>query len=285
METTILQFIESIRCPFLDVFFGALSLFGETIPLILLICLLYWLYDKDFGQRLVIVSFTSLCLNGFLKAAVARPRPYVSGAVSRVEIDSAFLSTTDLNDYQSFPSGHSQMSAGLFFTTAFRYQKNWVWILFPLLTLGVMCSRLYLGVHYPSDVLVGATLGIAFAYFWEFIFRKYAHKKYLLSVIFSSIAVILAFITPTKDMIELCACLIGGTIALPIENEYVKFQIQSGWKKKTARAGVGLLCVGAEFLFFTLLTWQSLFFKFLKYFFLVLTAALAVPYLFKKLKI
>ena len=82
-----------------------------------------------------------------------------------MEIDTPFLSTMNLEPDMSFPSGHSQMSAGLFFSAAFRLKKGWAWILAPVLTLLVMLSRLYLGVHYPTDVLAGAALGIFF--FWR----------------------------------------------------------------------------------------------------------------------
>ena len=69
------------------------------------------------------------------------------------------------------------MSAGLFFTSAFRLKKAWAWLLAPVLTLLVMCSRMYLGVHYPTDVLAGAALGIAFSCLWEFIYRKFPRLR------------------------------------------------------------------------------------------------------------
>ena len=161
MEQTILRFFENLRSPALTFFAGAFSLFGETLVLVALISVVYWLVDKQFGERLVLVSFSSMSANAFLKGVVARPRPYASGAATRVEIDTPFLSTMNLEPDMSFPSGHSQMSAGLFFSAAFRLKKGWAWILAPVLTLLVMLSRLYLGVHYPTDVLAGAALGPA----------------------------------------------------------------------------------------------------------------------------
>ena len=286
MDMQILQFFESIRCPFLTVVFSAFSLLGETVPLIVVICLLYWILDKKLAERLMLTSFTSLTLNSYLKVLVSRPRPYtVEGGVSRVELDNPLISTMSLNDTQSFPSGHSQLSAGLFFTGAFHFNKKWAWILFPLLTLGVMCSRMYLGVHYPTDVLVGATLGITFACIWEFIYKKYDKQKFIIAGVFATIFLVICFFFPSKSLAKNVACLLGIVVGVSIENKYIKFENNKGSKKNWARAGIGLLCVGAEYLLFSLLLPDILIMSFIKYFVLVIVATMLAPYLFKKLKI
>ncbi|MBR2341730.1 MAG: phosphatase PAP2 family protein [Clostridia bacterium] len=286
MDTLILQFFESIRCSFLTVVFSAFTLLGEAVPLIAAVCLLYWLLDKKLAERLMLTTFTSVTLNAYLKVLVSRPRPFtVEGGVSRVEIDNPLVSTMSLEPTQSFPSGHSQLASGLFFTGAFHFRKKWAWILFPLLTLGVMCSRLYLGVHYPSDVLVGATLGIAFAWIWDYIYNKHEKKKFIIAGIFAAVFVILCLISPSKTLAKNVACLCGVVIGVPLENKYIKFENHKDTKKNWARAGIGLLCVGAEYLLFSALPFSSPLASFIKYFLLVIVAGLFVPYLFKKLKI
>ena len=74
MEQTILRFFENLRSPALTFFAGAFSLFGETLVLVALISVVYWLVDKQFGERLVLVSFSSMSANAFLKGVVA-PAP------------------------------------------------------------------------------------------------------------------------------------------------------------------------------------------------------------------
>ena len=286
MELSILQFFESIRCSFLTVVFSAFTLLGETVPLIVAVCLLYWLIDKKLAERLMLTSFTSLTLNSFLKGLVSRPRPYtVEGGVSRIEIDNPLISTMGLNAMESFPSGHSQLAAGLFFTGSFHFKKKWTWILFPLLTLGVMLSRLYLGVHYPTDVLVGATLGIAFACIWEFIYKKFDKQKFIIAGVYAAIFLIICFFFPSKSLAKNVACLLGIVIGIPLEHKYINFENHKESKKNWARAGIGLLCVAAEYLLFSALPISGIIASFIKYFLLVMVAALLVPYLFKKLKI
>ena len=286
MDMQILQFFESIRCPFLTVVFSAFSLLGETVPLIVVICLLYWILDKKLAERLMLTSFTSLTLNSYLKGLISRPRPYtVEGGVSRVELDNPLISTMELNATESFPSGHSQLSSGLFFTGAFHFNKKWAWILFPLLTLGVMCSRMYLGVHFPTDVLVGATLGIVFACIWEFIYKKYDKQKFIIAGVYAAIFLVICFFFPSKSLAKNVACLLGIVIGIPLENKYIEFKNHKDSKKNWARAGMGLLCVGAEYLLFSALPISGIVASFIKYFLLVMVASLLVPYLFKKLKI
>lgn len=285
MEMQILRFFENLRSPALTFLAGAFSLFGETLFLVALVCVVYWLVDKSLGERLVLISFSSMSFNAFLKGVVARPRPYAAGGVERVEIDSPLLSTLNLEDNTSFPSGHSQMSAGLFFTVAADKKRKSLWILAPVCTLLVMLSRLYLGVHYPSDVLCGAALGILFALVWELVYARLPEKKYLFAAGFAAISLILLAVSPNKSLAELSACATAAAIALPLENKFVRFEVKRGALKKLLRALAGFACVGAVFGVFALLPWEFLWLKWLKYFSLVLTAALAAPKLFVKLKI
>lgn len=285
MEASILQFLEKIRTPAATFFAGFFSLFGETPVLVALICVVYWLVDKRLGEQLVFVSFSSMSVNAFLKGTVSRLRPYAKGVVSRVELDSPFLSTMNLDESMSFPSGHSQMSAGLFFTSAFRIEKKTAWALAPVLTLLVMASRLYLGVHYPSDVLAGAALGIAFAFLWQLIYQKAYAKRFVFAGLFAGLSLVLLAIAPNKSLAELSGCMCAAAIATPIEQKFVGFQIQKGALKKLLRALTGFACVGVVFALFAALPWSFLWWKWLKYFVLVLSAALLAPFLFVKLKI
>jgi hypothetical protein len=69
------------------------------------------------------------------------------------------------------PSGHSQISAGVWGTIAAYFRRTWVWITALLVVTLIGLSRLYLGVHFPHDVLIGWILGFvtlwAFVKFWE----------------------------------------------------------------------------------------------------------------------
>ena len=289
MDILISQFFEGIRSPFLTVLAAFFSLFGESLFLIVGICVVYWLVDKVWGERLVVVCFSALSLSGFIKSAVARPRPYAAGVVSRVELDNPLISTMGLNPVQSFPSGHSVMGSSLFFTTALTYEtRKWLWIFCPLMTLGVMLSRLYLGVHYFTDVIAGAAIGILFSVLWDMVYRLIPKKKYFILAGFALLSIVFVCIQPSKEAFEHCGCLCAAAIALPIEKKWIGFSNAKGWKHRLLRIVLGLACVGLVFGLFSYLPFaflQQWGWKFVKYFLTVLVGALLVPFLFKKLKI
>lgn len=85
---------------------------------------------------------------------------------------------------QSFPSGHSMLAAAMYFTlgallartTADRRIKTYFLTLAALLALIIGCTRMYLGVHYPTDVLAGWSAGLAWALLCSLVARWLQRK-------------------------------------------------------------------------------------------------------------
>jgi undecaprenyl-diphosphatase len=106
-----------------------------------------------------------------IKKSFLEPRPY--------EIDSRITQLSVGGGY-SFPSGHTTeafASATALFLLFF--QRKWVGFVAYLWALSVAASRVYLGVHYPFDVLAGMIIGSSVAYtFYHFIFFRWlVHRK------------------------------------------------------------------------------------------------------------
>jgi len=74
---------------------------------------------------------------------------------------------------QSFPSGHSSLSFATAASLAIQYRKWYVTVPAYAWAASVGYSRVYLGVHYPSDVLAGAAVGIGSAYLAHWINRRF----------------------------------------------------------------------------------------------------------------
>jgi undecaprenyl-diphosphatase len=138
----------------------ALSLLGGGWGMLGLVPPMAWRRSRHFAASLTVVLLTTATLVFFLKRIVGRVRPCYSVPGVRALWDSP-------TDY-SFPSGHT---TGSFALAAFI--ATFVWLRRPralfdriasvvvtLLAAGVGVSRIYLGVHFPSDVLGSAMLGI-----------------------------------------------------------------------------------------------------------------------------
>jgi membrane-associated phospholipid phosphatase len=103
-----------------------------------------------------------------LKEAVNRPRPYVTHPD---------LTPLSSESSKSFPSGHTSAAFALATSLSLNYPKWYVIVPSFAWATATGYSRLYMGVHYPSDVLVGAALGAGTAWLTRKVNRKWFFKK------------------------------------------------------------------------------------------------------------
>ena len=150
------RWVVAHRPDWLDPLFVGLSWIGSYGLVWLAIALLYaWQTRRPYLPMLVAAS-TALAeiLNYGLKLAIGRDRPPVSYAEPETLVHTP--------DTPSFPSGHS-VTAFLGATLISFSRARWAWWLY-LLAAGIAWSRVYVGVHYPLDVLAGAALGTALGF-------------------------------------------------------------------------------------------------------------------------
>jgi membrane-associated phospholipid phosphatase len=126
------------------------SFFGTEIFFILLIPLIYWCINARTGLKVGVSFLVSLSVNHVLKLAFQGLRPYwYSREVMPLSTEDTF----------GVPSGHAQYSTGFWGMIAVSLRKKWVWIAVIVLLFFIGLSRLYLGVHFPHDVLAGWLVG------------------------------------------------------------------------------------------------------------------------------
>lgn len=153
---------------FLDTLFGFITFVGYLGGIWIVISLLLYFKNKKKYEKLLklifLIDILSLIIGEwFLKNIIARPRPKIDlpGAIVPFDFYHSF----------SFPSGHAVMSFAAAFVLG-RVHKKSKWLYYSLAML-ISFSRIYLGKHYPSDVLVGAVIGLLIGYI--------CHKFYLLT--------------------------------------------------------------------------------------------------------
>lgn len=137
-------------------FFSTISRLGDGVFWYSLAAVLPFLYGlKGLAITLLFLAtgLACLCLYKTLKARFYRARPFVN---SREVIKGCAPL-----DVCSFPSGHT-MHACCFTTIVLWYFPEFALLLLPFTTL-IAISRMVLGLHYPSDVIIGALLGVLIA--------------------------------------------------------------------------------------------------------------------------
>lgn len=158
-DLPILRWLHALATPALDRVALALSLIGGPLPMVALatIITLGFCLRRRFGAALFFVTIVggATLLNSLAKLAFHRERPDL------------WLSLAPEADY-SFPSGHAMGSVALVAALALlAWRGRWRWpvlVVGILFVLGVGLSRLYLGVHYPSDILAGWSAALAWAF-------------------------------------------------------------------------------------------------------------------------
>ena len=138
------------------------SLFGEELPLILIVGFIYWSYDKKLGRRMGLSAIMGLTWSTMIKNLVLRRRPYFDH--ENIKILRIVEPHGDIYDIStqgySFPSAHSTNAVTVFGSLATNLRKRWIVILAIILPLLTGISRFVVGAHYPTDVMAGWLLGL-----------------------------------------------------------------------------------------------------------------------------
>ena len=239
---------------------------------LLILPALYWCVDVRLGIRMGVLVLLSVMINGLLKMAIHDPRPY--WVTQQVQLLTRPESTFGI------PSGHAQNAVIFWGLLAAYINKAWAWGVAVVIMFFVGTSRLYLGAHFPTDVLFGWLIGaLLLAAFlrWENDFVAWLQKfskarqigfAFVLSIVLIMVGVLLDLwgITVPVEWVEtalaaapdaeihpysLEALLIGGGtlfgLICGIVMDNGQFDVGGIWYKRVGRYLVGL--IGAIVLF------------------------------------
>lgn len=134
------------------------SFLGTEQFYLLFIPILYWCIDTTIGLRVSLILGVSNCLKEVLKLVFHQPRPFwYNEAVQARALETSF----------GIPSGHALLAAAVWGMLAASAKRKWVRVIALLLILLIGLSRLYLAVHFPTDVVFGWLIG--FLLVWLFL--------------------------------------------------------------------------------------------------------------------
>jgi len=209
-----------------------------------------WSVSYSFGCRLVLVWLFGSYLSLALKGIIATPRPIqASSQVIPIITEKG----------SGFPSGHAMSATITWGYFALFEKRKWITLLALLMIFWVSLSRVYLGVHYPMDVMGSWAIGGLLL--WACICIAPAVEKFLdpegiinkLIIILVGAAVIFTIISrfaPSKTALlwykSSFTFYLSFTLGWLLQGRFIKFKTQGKWLRKTLRfliGGTALFCL------------------------------------------
>jgi len=163
----IIEFFQQFDFPAIYMVMRFLSFLGDEPFYFLVLPVLFWCWDKKKAFPLAIILSLEFFLNFMLKDAFHISRPE---GIALINVDGF-----------SFPSGHAQNAVVLFGYLAWVTRKNF-WLAGVLIFL-IGLSRLYLGVHFPSDIVGGWALGFVWLFICLYVLDQLEKRRFSMPMV------------------------------------------------------------------------------------------------------
>lgn len=249
-----LYWLEKIRLPGLNELMLAVTTLGEETAFLIIALVIFWCVDKKKGYYVMAVGFLGTMANQFLKLLCRVPRPWV--------VDPNFTILEQAREAAkgySFPSGHTQTAVGTFGSLAAMAEKKWWRSLCIVIAVLVGFSRMYIGVHTLSDVLVAAGMAcLLVGLLKKPVLQGGDREMKRLIVLMSGVA--LAFLlfvhfwpfpadldphnyeSGLKNAYTMMGCLVGVAIVYAADQK-LDFPVRAVWWAQLIKVAGGLLLV------------------------------------------
>lgn len=230
-----IRLVQSWKNPLLERILHYCTISGSEVFYIAVLPILFWAINKRLGLRIAYVFLSSMYLNGWLKDAFRVIRPVgIPGIVSK------YLHTST---GFAMPSGHAQGPMTFYIALSRWVRKPWFNFLALLLILAMGFSRVYFGLHWPMDVLVGWGIGLVVALLGWWIgewwtYRSYPHQIRLGLAIAIPVAM---FVLHTGDTSAGYACsLMGIGVGAVLEEHHLRLELPGELWKRLAALVIGM---------------------------------------------
>ena len=291
-----LYLLEKIRLPGLNEFMLLVTRLGEETAFLVLALIMFWCVDKRRGYFVMAVGFMGTMVNQLLKCLCAVPRPWV--------LDPEFTILEQAREAASgysFPSGHTSTAVGTFGSIAATEKRRWLAVVCIVLAVLVGFSRMYVGVHTPYDVLVGAACALLLVIcFKPIVMGKSEKAMYVLMGILMATGIgFLLYVelhrfpadfdthnltSATQNVDTMIGCLAGMFVVYFGEKKWVNFSTEGTWWIQLIKVALGLglvLAVKAGLKAPLNLLFGELLGRAVRYFLIVLVAGLLWPMTFQ----
>ena len=250
----LLQLFQKIRVPILNEFMLLITEFGGEIAFLVTAIIVFWCFDKRQGYFIMCVGFVGTIVSQFMKLWFRIPRPWVKEPGIAME-----EAIGDAGGY-SFPSGHSQTSVGTFGSLALTVKNKIVRAICIAIAVLVPVSRMYVGVHTPLDVGVGALIALVLM----FAVRPfvYSDKKCMMTMLIGILSTVtiayLSFVFlydfPSdvdatnlthgqENACTMAGCIIGMIVVYLVDEKWLHFPTKAIWWAQIIKIAIGLCLI------------------------------------------
>lgn len=278
MELEIIKFIQSFATPLLDKLFQMITMLGEEYFYVLVLTILYWCVDKKAGLYVSFSLFLSNVINICLKESFHIPRPIGEEGIRSLRVHTA--------GGFAFPSGHTQATTSFWVSIMKSFKRKYLYITGSILIILVGISRLYLGVHWPKDVIGGIIFGILSVYLTFYILNyTNKNKSYFKLILVFVISIISLIFIINSTYIKAVGILSGTIIGYYLESKYITFSVRAKLSKQIIKLILGIAGVLIVKVILKDIFPKTLGFDFIRYLLIGLWAIAGAPYVFIKLKL
>lgn len=231
--------------PELDLLFKTFTWFGNEGCYLLLLPWVYWCVDRGHGARLAVLFLFSTYVNAVAKTLAHQPRPF--------QYDPAVKKIMDAGG-GGFPSGHTQGTVVIWGYLIHQFRRPWLWWVGGVMLVFVPLSRIYLGVHFPTDLLGGYVIGAVLLLVWfrfappveEWLTRKGTGWQ-LTAAVVGPLCLILLFIAWNTFILIPAGTLMGLGVGIVLERKWLGFETEGTFTRRVIRFAVGAsLLVGVH---------------------------------------
>ena len=277
--------IQQVHGPLLDNIFRTITFTGEEQFYLVLFPLILWCIDYSFGAVLAIFFLLSNFLNIILKDLFQQPRPF--------DLNPG-LKLSQADGY-GMPSGHAQLAVTVWGAIAVRVRKTWFWIVAIAIILLIGFSRIYLGVHFPTDVFAGWIIGAVLLVIY--VAARYPLVKWLSGLnlwlqllLAAGVTLVLLLLNHSTDALTCSGTLFGAAVGLVFARRYVSFSVRGPWWQRAVRFLIGIIILFALYLGLKAVfppdgTALGAMFRFLRYALIGAWLVLGAPWLFRLMRL
>lgn len=277
-EAEIIRLFQSVSTPFLDIIGTAVTFLGEQYLIVIPAALILWCFNKDLGKWMCYSLASASTFMVGLKAVVKVPRPIGWEGIRTLRPETA-------TGY-SFPSAHTGQCSSFWTSLAVWLGKKW-WVLAFAVPALVGLSRIYLGCHWPSDVIGGFVIGTLVSIILKYLYDRFEKQRcalrFITCVVFLPFVLAGGFMT---DFWKTEGLLIGLSAAFMLEEKFLSFTTDGlGMRRILLRAISGLAITLIPYLVMKLVFPEEDVFYFIRYFTLSFCMCFVSPFAFEKFRI